>query len=99
MKSRCNVVYVRQSSICRGVRGVGPPCFFLTPLLLASGRPPGVGLTPSNLLAVIPYTKRLNHNLDIGLYCRRVNNLYLADYISTHVFLRDSAILSYYKRT
>src|SRR6218665_258994 len=76
-----------------------PLASFLAPLLLASGRPPGGRLDPLKFITCNPlHFKRLNHNLDIGLYCLRVNNLYLPDYISTHVFLRNSVILSYYKR-
>src|SRR6218665_1228092 len=37
----------------RGVGGSNPLLLFLTPLLLASGRPPGVGLTPSNSLPTV----------------------------------------------
>ena len=63
------------SDLPGGSEGLDPLASFFDPP--ASGfwpTPGGVGLTPSNLLPVISYTKRLNHNLDIGAYCRRVNN-------------------------
>ena len=46
---------VRRVRFAGGVRGVGPPCFFLlTPLLLASDRPPGGRLDPLKFITHSP---------------------------------------------
>src|SRR6218665_686601 len=85
----CLVLSVRFAG---GRRGWTPLLFFDPPGSSFWLTPGGVGLTPSHLLSVIPYTRRLNTNpyqwIDMGLYCRRDNNLYLADYVSTNVFFK-----------